>query len=156
MREIWQKTLNYFGLGEEEPYDDDFDDLDDDRAYSREPSTVRKITRAPDMARAERAAGLRTVAAPAARVHIIEPKTFNDAQHIADKFKAKIPVIVNLQHSDGELSKRLLAFSSGLTYGLNGGMQRIADKVYLLTPSNVEVSAEERRRLRERGFFNQF
>ena len=64
-------------------------------------------------------------------------------------------MILNLQGTDTELSKRLIDFSSGLTYALNGGMQRIADKVFLLTPRNVEVSAEERARMIERGFFNQ-
>ena len=90
------------------------------------------------------------------RVHLVIPKNFNDAQQIADKFKEAIPVILNLQSSDQELSKRLIDFSSGLTYALDGGMQRIADKVFLLTPRNVEVSAEERAKLLERGgFFNQ-
>ena len=84
------------------------------------------------------------------------PRSFNDAQQIADRFKAQVPVIINLQGADTELSKRLIDFSSGLTYALSGGMQRVADKVFLLTPRNVEVSAEERARLLERGgFFNQ-
>jgi len=84
------------------------------------------------------------------------PKNFNDAQQIADKFKDSIPVILNLQGADTDLSKRLIDFASGLTYALNGGMQRVADKVFLLTPKNVEVSAEERARMLERGgFFNQ-
>ena len=83
------------------------------------------------------------------------PKNFNDAQQIADKFKDSIPVILNLQGADTDLSKRLIDFASGLTYALDGGMQRIADKVFLLTPRNVEVSAEERARLLEKGFFNQ-
>jgi cell division inhibitor SepF len=89
------------------------------------------------------------------RVHLVVPKSFNDAQDVADKFKDSIPVILNLQGSDTDLSKRLIDFSSGLTYALDGGMQRIADKVFLLTPRNVEVSAEERARLIEKGFFNQ-
>ena len=89
------------------------------------------------------------------RVHLVIPKSFNDAQDVADKFKDAIPVILNLQGSDTELSKRLIDFASGLTYALDGGMQRIADKVFLLTPRNVEVSAEERARLIEKGFFNQ-
>ena len=83
------------------------------------------------------------------------PKSFNDAQQIADQFKDAIPVILNLQGTDTDLSKRLIDFASGLTYALDGGMQRIADKVFLLTPRNVEVSAEERARLIEKGFFNQ-
>jgi len=90
------------------------------------------------------------------RVHLVLPRSFNDAQQIADKFKVDIPVIVNLQGSDNDLSKRLIDFASGLTYALDGGMQRVADKVFLLTPRNVEVSAEERARLIEKGFFNQF
>ena len=95
-------------------------------------------------------------AVPSVRVHLVLPRSFNDAQQIADKFKDGIPVILNLQGSDAELSKRLIDFSSGLTYALNGGMQRVADKVFLLTPRNVEVSAEERARLLERGgFYNQ-
>ena len=89
------------------------------------------------------------------RVHLVVPKSFNDAQQIADKFKQGIPVILNLQSSETDLSKRLIDFASGLTYALDGGMQRIADKVFLLTPRNVEVSAEERARLVEKGFFNQ-
>jgi cell division inhibitor SepF len=89
------------------------------------------------------------------RVHLVVPKSFNDAQDIADKFKDAIPVIINLQSSDADLSKRLIDFASGLTYALDGGMQRIADKVFLLTPRNVEVSAEERAALIEKGFFNQ-
>ena len=89
------------------------------------------------------------------RVHLVLPKSFNDAQDVADKFKDSIPVIINLQGVEAELSKRLIDFASGLTYALDGGMQRIADKVFLLTPRNVEVSAEERARLIEKGFFNQ-
>ena len=88
-------------------------------------------------------------------MHLVIPKSFNDAQDVADKFKDSIPVILNLQQSDTDLSKRLIDFASGLTYALDGGMQRIADKVFLLTPRNVEVSAEERARLIEKGFFNQ-
>jgi cell division inhibitor SepF len=89
------------------------------------------------------------------QVHLVVPKNFNDAQQIADRYKDDVPVILNLQQSDPDLSKRLIDFSSGLTYALDGGMQRIADKVFLLTPQNVEVSAEERARLIEKGFFNQ-
>ena len=88
-------------------------------------------------------------------MHFVAPKSFNDVQDVADKFKDTIPVILNLQSTDTDLSKRLIDFSSGLTYALDGGMQRIADKVFLLTPRNVEVSAEERARLVEKGFFNQ-
>ena len=89
------------------------------------------------------------------KVHLVEPAGFNDAEEIGEKFKADIPVIVNLQGMDNDVSKRLIDFAAGLTFGLDGRIQRVADKVFLLTPRNVEVSAEERRRLQERGFFNQ-
>ena len=83
------------------------------------------------------------------------PKSFNDAQQVADKFRDGIPVVLNLQSTDSDLSKRLIDFTSGLTYGLDGGMQKIAEKVFMLTPRNVEISAEERASLIEKGFFNQ-
>jgi len=89
----------------------------------------------------------------AAKVHITVPVGFNDAQEIGDKLKDNQPVIVNLQGIDRDLSRRLIDFSSGLTYGLGGAMERVADQVFLLTPSNVEVSAEEKRRLQERGLY---
>ena len=107
--------------------------------------------------RRERSSRLRSVSAPApAKVHLVQPRAFNDAKQIADRFKAQIPVIINLQSADTELSKRLIDFASGLTYALDGSMQRVADRVFLLTPRDVELSAEERARAMERGgFYNQ-
>jgi cell division inhibitor SepF len=89
------------------------------------------------------------------RVHLVIPKSFNDAQQVADKFKDHIPVVLNLQSTESDLNKRLIDFASGLTYALDGGMQLIADKVFMLTPRDVEISAEERAELIEKGFFNQ-
>src|SRR5947209_17567549 len=125
----------------------EFDDWTDPEPAGARTSVMRRTQRAPVAA----------VPSPASvRVHLVVPRSFNDAQQIADKFKEGIPVILNLQSSDQDLSKRLIDFASGLTYALDGGMQRVADKVFLLTPRNVEVSAEERARLLERGgFFNQ-
>jgi len=88
-------------------------------------------------------------------MHVVTPRSFNDAQQVADEFKRSKPVIINLQSTDRELSKRLIDFSSGMTYALGGGMQRIAQGIFLLTPQNVEVSAEEKARILEGGFFNQ-
>src|SRR5690349_7069736 len=90
-----------------------------------------------------------------ASMHVVTPRSFNDAQQVADEFKQNKPVIINLQSTDRELSKRLIDFSSGMTYALGGGMQRISQGIFLLTPENVEVSAEEKARLLEGGFFNQ-
>jgi cell division inhibitor SepF len=89
------------------------------------------------------------------QVHLVTPNSFNDAQEIADKFRRSVPVIMNLQSASADLSRRLIDFASGMTYALNGGMQKIADKTFLLTPANVEVSAEQQARLMEKGFFNQ-
>jgi cell division inhibitor SepF len=127
---------------------DEFDDIfADDAPADRRPTGV---LRAVGSGSSRQSNGRSDV-----RVHLVIPKTFNDAQDVADKFKESIPVIINLQGSETDLSKRLIDFASGLTYALDGGMQRIADKVFLLTPRNVEVSAEERARLIEKGFFNQ-
>ncbi len=88
-------------------------------------------------------------------MHVVTPRSFNDAQQVADEFNRSKPVLINLQSADRELSKRLIDFSSGMTYALGGGMQRIAQGIFLLTPQNVEVSAEEKARILEGGFFNQ-
>jgi cell division inhibitor SepF len=98
----------------------------------------------------------RTVVRPvpataSAKPFVVAPSSFNQAQDVADRFKGSQPVIVNLQNVDRDLSRRLIDFSSGLCYGLGGQMEKVAHQVYLLTPSNVEVSVEERRRLQERG-----
>lgn len=155
MTSFWHKALSYFGLAEDEEYEDFEEEEDFDDYYDQAAPAVRKIDRYPDLDRANKAASLRSVL-PQVRVHIVEPRSFNDAQQIADKFKANIPVIMNLQLIDPDLSKRLIDFTSGLTYGLDGGMQRVAEKVFLLTPSNVEVSEAEKRKLKEKGLFNPY
>ena len=88
-----------------------------------------------------------------AKVHVVAPAKFSDAQEIGDRFKNGQPVIVNLQSADRELARRMIDFCSGVTYALGGAMDKVADQVFLLTPTNVEVSAEEKRRLQERGLY---
>ncbi len=129
---------------------DEIDDIfaDDDEIGGRPTSVLRPVRSGSGSGGGRNGAG-------DVRVHLVHPKSFNDAQQVADRFKDSVPVILNLQGVDTDLSKRLIDFASGLTYALDGGMQRIADKVFLLTPRNVEVSAEERARLIEKGFFNQ-
>jgi len=90
-------------------------------------------------------------ASTTAKPFIVVPTSFNQAQDVADRFKSSQPVILNLQGADRDLMRRLLDFSAGLCYALGGQMEKVASQVYLLTPSNVEVSLEERRRLQERG-----
>ncbi|MGA9078595.1 MAG: cell division protein SepF [Acidimicrobiales bacterium] len=89
----------------------------------------------------------------ASRVHVVAPAHFRDAQEIGDLVKQGSPVIVNLQMSERDLSRRMIDFCSGLTYALDGQMEKVADQVFLLAPSNVEVSPEERLRLQQRGLY---
>jgi cell division inhibitor SepF len=182
--DLWNRTLVYFGIAEEDDDWEDEDGYAAEESLEqtyRERPNVRRLTprrrghdyddwtesesdSEPARVAAVRPARLRegrpqieAVPNPSnVRVHLVLPRSFNDAQQIADRFKQGMPVILNLQSADAELSKRLIDFTSGLTYALNGGMQRVADKVFLLTPRNVEVSAEQRAQLLERGgFFNQ-
>ena len=88
----------------------------------------------------------------AARVHVVAPARFGDAKEIADRLKDNRPVIVNLQMADRDLQRRMIDFCSGVTYALSGEMEKVADQVFLLAPTNVKVSDEERLRLAERGF----
>ena len=171
MGDLWNRTLVYFGIAEEEEWDDDALETNEQPEQSRrrrERQNVRRLPsateadawaseEAPPSGERERSSRLRSVRAPApAKVHLVVPRTFNDAKQIADRFKAQMPVILNLQSAETDLSKRLIDFASGLTYALDGSMQRVADKVFLLTPRDVELSAEERARAIERGgFFNQ-
>ena len=182
--DLWSRTLVYFGIAEEDDEWEDEDgyaaeesleqsyrerpnvrrltprrrqqEFDDWTESEADQATARVPAVRPSRVREMRPA-IEAVPNPhSVRVHLVLPRSFNDAQQIADKFKQGIPVILNLQSADTELSKRLIDFASGLTYALNGGMQRVADKVFLLTPRNVEVSAEQRAALLERGgFFNQ-
>ncbi|MFN0025637.1 MAG: cell division protein SepF [Acidimicrobiales bacterium] len=91
---------------------------------------------------------------PVASPQVVTPSGFGAAQEVADKFKANRPVIMNLQSLDRDLQRRLIDFASGLCYGLGGHMEKVADQVFLLTPADVQVSEDEHRRLRDRGFEN--
>lgn len=88
-------------------------------------------------------------------VHYTAPMTFNEVEEVGDRFRSDIPVIMNLAGASESVAKRVLDFASGLIYGLDGRIERVGDRVFLLTPRGVEFSTEERRKLSERGFFNQ-
>jgi cell division inhibitor SepF len=138
----YRERPNVRRLAPRRPRRDEFDDIfPDDEPRARPTSVLRPVARAPRNGDV--------------RVHLVIPKSFNDAQQVADRFKQAIPVVLNLQGTDTDLAKRLIDFASGLTYALDGGMQRIASKVFMLTPRNVRISAEERAELIEKGFFNQ-
>lgn len=120
------------------------------------PTPSRAARPEPDVAH-EETGSVRTVVRPVAvaanaKPHIVRPVAFNEAQLVADAFKVDQPVVMDLQDADRDLARRLIDFASGLCYGLGGQMERLDTQVYLLAPSKVVVSEEERRRLRDRGY----
>ena len=175
MASMWRRAAVYLGLVDDDEYED-YDPYEEQAtmqapAAAAAPAPAVRRTAMP-MAEPEagmvrtlpreaidpsavqpRPAVVRPIAAQTAKVHVVAPGGFNDAQEIGDKLKTNQPVIMNLQGSNRDLSRRLIDFASGLAYGLGGQMERVADQVFLLTPSNVEVSAEEKRRLQERGLY---
>ena len=153
---VFRRAMVYLGLVDE-PEDDDvgLGSRGPDVAPGPGPGpNVRPLSRE-DGPAGPRPSVVRTMpsASTAARVHVVEPRGFNDAQEVGDRLKANQPVILNLQGLDRDLQRRLIDFSSGLAYALGGSMSRVADQVFLLTPSNVEVSQEEKERLQARGLF---
>ena len=172
MAGMLRRAMVYLGL-----VDDDYDDYDTydeqpvparpGRAYAPEavpePAVaVRPLAREAPLPEAvsavspvtPRPAVVRPItASQSAKVHVVSPAAFRDAQEIGDRIKANQPVIVNLQAANRELHRRMIDFCSGVAYALGGAMKKVADQVFLLTPSNVEVSAEEKRRLQERGLY---
>jgi cell division inhibitor SepF len=172
IRDTWHRALVYFGLAEDPEYGEDAYEPETGQSdiYDSPAPRTATVSRIGERRRRDeiddifaddepggRTRTLRPVGNGGAdiRVHLVTPHSFNEAQEIADAFKTQTPVILNLQTTDAELAKRLIDFASGLTYALEGGMQKIAEKTFMLTPRNVEVSAEERARLVEKGFFNQ-
>jgi cell division inhibitor SepF len=172
MAGVWKKTLSYLGLVEEDGYQDFEDDEVDDDVYA-EPAPVRKLAKTPSsrggVAVAEPQvqvsdAIVRTIPARPAvsslasgQIHRAEPKRFNEARELGDRFKEGVPVIMNLQGTEDSIARRLVDFASGLVFGLDGKIEMVANRVYLLTPAGVDVSAEERERMRDAGaLYNQF
>lgn len=155
MAGVWKKTLNYLGLVEDE--DEFVDDLP-----ASEPAPVRRMR--PQAVRevpAQTEGVVRTISpsrppTASSAIYKSEPRRFNEAREVADRFKEGTAVIMNLQSTDDTIARRLVDFASGLIYGLDGKIELVANRVYLLTPANVEVSAEERERIAGGAFYNQF
>jgi cell division inhibitor SepF len=90
-----------------------------------------------------------------ARITTLHPRTYNEARTIGEHFREGTPVIMNLTEMVDSDAKRLVDFAAGLIFGLIGSIERVTNKVFLLSPANVEVTAEDKARIAERGFFNQ-
>jgi cell division inhibitor SepF len=155
MSGVWKKTLNYLGLVEDdEEFVEELPDVEPAPVRRMRPQPVREVS-------ADAEGVVRTISSPrpvgaSSAIHKSEPKRFNEAREVADRFKEGTAVIMNLQSTEDSTARRLVDFASGLVYGLDGKIELVANRVYLLTPADVEVSAEERERIAGGGFYNQF
>jgi len=179
---IWRNLKARIGLDDEYDEYDEYEDSPEATSESRsslrmpygdEPTNIRRVNREPDVDRASDAGrfsssgggesgpvgfhpsvgGGPVRAVPQVKIQIVEPRVYSEAQTMADKFKSGMPVIMNLTGTEVDLAKRLIDFASGLTYGLNGGLQKVSDKVFMLTPANVNVTDAQRAALRDKGLF---
>ena len=135
-----------YGADEYEEYGAEFIDQSDSREVIR-PSEAGRL---PDR---EPAVAVQTT--DLARITTLHPRTYNEARTIGEHFREGTPVIMNLTEMVDSDAKRLVDFSAGLIFGLRGSIERVTNKVFLLSPANVEVAAEDKARIAERGFFNQ-
>ena len=169
-----RKTMQYLGLVDTGEEDEDYVDYDEprDRSPRRYDSAVQaapepRIAATPVVRRsADSRAAVATAVVeegrlavqddtPAYRITTLQPRSYNEARQIGEEFREGTPVIMNLTEMDDGDAKRLVDFAAGLIFGLRGSIEKVTNKVFLLSPSNVDVSAEDKRRIREGGFYNQ-
>ena len=158
-----RKAMVYLGLVEDEDrYDyDDYAQYDHDGApgdhEGRSAAGPRALPSARDGDRSSVATMARPKSAerPFDRITTIHPRTYNEAKQIGESFRDSTPVIMNLSDMDDSDAKRLVDFAAGLVFGLRGTIERVTNKVFLLSPANVTVTAEDKARMAESGFFNQ-
>lgn len=160
-----RKTMVYLGLAEEDERYQSYDRYDEDHAdderHSREEHArdSRTEDRRAHVTPIKRGQMARVVAEPVMtdlqRITTIHPRTYNEAKTIGESFRDGTPVIMNLTDMDDSDAKRLVDFAAGLVFGLHGSIERVTNKVFLLSPANVEVAAEDKARMAESGFFNQ-
>jgi cell division inhibitor SepF len=158
MAHAMRKMAVYLGLVEDDHrYPDKYDSYEEYEDYEDEAPE-------PDEAPAQEYPGYQPtnwradhVPQPAdlARITTLHPRTYNEARTIGEHFREGTPVIMNLTEMVDSDAKRLVDFAAGLIFGLRGSIERVTNKVFLLSPANVEVTAEDKARIAERGFFNQ-
>ena len=152
-----RKTMVYLGLAEDQGrYDDEYYEGYDEHGEVEEQTEHRGAevthlqTRQPvaHVVRSPEAVGI-------SRITTIHPRTYNEAKTIGENFRDGIPVIMNLTEMDESDAKRLVDFAAGLVFGLRGNFERVTNRVFLLSPANVQVTAEDKAKIAEGGFFNQ-
>ena len=156
-----RKIGEYLGLLEDTGrYDDELDDdLYEQTAVGQSAPVVRESRPAPvsDLAERRRPAPVpsRGVVAELSRITTLHPRTYNEARTVGENFRDGVPVIMNLSEMDDADAKRLVDFAAGLVFATRGTIERVTNKVFLLSPPNVTVAAEDKERIAENGFFNQ-
>lgn len=160
MNSFFRKTLSFFGFAEDEEHDEGNQPGVEQENNER---NLRVKEEKPDNIKIRGRDSRKKVSflSPVkdeikAKVFIAEPLKFEEIQVIADNFKNNIPVLINLQKIDSEQSKRIIDFCSGLTYALEGNIRKVAEKVFLITPSNVEVTSKANEIMKEEGMYNPF
>ena len=165
MASAMRKMAVYLGLVEddhryEDQYQDEYADAD---AYEEYGADLVQEDDRPDGSvpgaangrAGERRASSQVHTTDLTRITTVHPRTYNEARTIGEYFREGTPVIMNLTEMVDSDAKRLVDFSAGLIFGLRGSIERVTNKVFLLSPANVEVAAEDKARIAERGFFNQ-
>ncbi|MGH2688318.1 MAG: cell division protein SepF [Actinomycetota bacterium] len=143
--EIWKKTLNYLGL--------DPEDLGEAETLAAEDPSARPDTGGGASGLRQRIrGGVRRLpgSRPYWSVHVAEPGAYADAKEIGDRLRAGTSVIMNLEQAEEDVLKRMVAFASGLAYGIEGGIRTVAPHLYLVTPPEVSVTGQAPRRRRRR------
>ncbi len=168
MASAMRKMAVYLGLVEDDhryddPYTDEYGDVDEYGDYVTEYTEHAEVheTQAayvPDdgRVRTEQRSAVETVhATDLTRITTLHPRTYNEARTIGEHFREGTPVIMNLTEMVDSDARRLVDFAAGLIFGLHGSIDRVTNKVFLLSPANIEVTAEDKARIAERDFFNQ-
>ena len=162
------KMAVYLGLVEEDrQYDDGYDSYEEEYPGYEEQEEVQPGVAAGQanllagdpgadpVGGGARVAAATVQAADLTRITTLHPRTYNEARTIGEHFREGTPVIMNLTEMVDSDAKRLVDFAAGLIFGLRGSIERVTNKVFLLSPANIEVTAEDKARMAERGFFNQ-
>jgi cell division inhibitor SepF len=163
MASAMRKMAVYLGLVEDDSrYDEQYQDeygADEYEEYGAEfidQSDSREVIRKPETATVPEHEPVVTMqTTDLARITTLHPRTYNEARTIGEHFREGTPVIINLTEMVDSDARRLVDFSAGLIFGLRGSIDRVTNKVFLLSPANIEVAAEDKARIAERGFFNQ-
>jgi cell division inhibitor SepF len=146
----------YLGLLEDTDRFDEYGEPEyDERSQARVSERDRPATHPAPVADLSERRRPTAVVAELSRITTLHPRTYNEARTIGENFREGVPVIMNLSEMDDADAKRLVDFAAGLVFAVRGTIERVTAKVFLLSPPNVSVAAEDKQRIAEGGFFNQ-